>query len=168
MTKNDTIRYYVEGECEKRLIEVLKSDFRLIRPGKVEVFNPITHRFTSARLMLISPNTTVVMVFDTDVKKTEVFDENLHMLRRSSRVSDVITVLQVKNFEDEIIRCCKINNVTQLFGSKSKKDFKTDFINTTNLKRTLINKGFNIDQLWNQNDSENYLELRNGGTRIKL
>lgn len=30
-------QYYVEGDDEKRLIEVLKTDMRLIIPGKVQI-----------------------------------------------------------------------------------------------------------------------------------
>jgi hypothetical protein len=43
-------QYYVEGDDEKRLIEVLKTDMRLIIPGKVQILNVVQERLTDLKL----------------------------------------------------------------------------------------------------------------------
>ncbi len=37
----DIYQYFVEGENEKRLIEVLKTDMGMIQPGKVQIVNVV-------------------------------------------------------------------------------------------------------------------------------
>ena len=37
--KNISIQYYVEGEDEKKLVSVLKSNMGVIKPGKVQKLN---------------------------------------------------------------------------------------------------------------------------------
>lgn len=41
MRKKLRYHYFVEGEDEQRLVNVLKSDLRCIQSGKVQVFNVI-------------------------------------------------------------------------------------------------------------------------------
>ena len=50
MKKNVNYHYYVEGENEKSLLDVLKSELKCIESGKVEKFNVIQNRFTVARM----------------------------------------------------------------------------------------------------------------------
>lgn len=42
--------YFVEGECEERLINALKKPPALIQPGRVKVFNVVQKRFSKAHL----------------------------------------------------------------------------------------------------------------------
>ena len=37
--KSKYMLYYVEGDDEKKLLDVLKTDLRLIKPGKVQKLN---------------------------------------------------------------------------------------------------------------------------------
>ena len=57
--------YYVEGQCEKKLIDLLK-EHQLILPGRIEVFNATQDLFNSARLRLLPPRSVVILIFDTD------------------------------------------------------------------------------------------------------
>lgn len=45
-----TYTYFVEGECEQKLLNVIKANPSLIKPGKVHVLNVIQER----RLSLLS------------------------------------------------------------------------------------------------------------------
>ena len=53
-------QYYVEGDDEKRLIEVLKTDMRLIIPGKVQILNVVQERLTDLKLRTLQDGTTLV------------------------------------------------------------------------------------------------------------
>lgn len=75
MSKKLKYHYFVEGEDEECLINVLKSDIQCIQTGKVHVFNVIQNRFTKLRVRNFSMNTVAIFVFDTDV------ETNLDILR---------------------------------------------------------------------------------------
>ena len=47
MKFNKPIHYYVEGECEKKLIDALKGEKKGLLAGKVEVFNFVRDRFSN-------------------------------------------------------------------------------------------------------------------------
>lgn len=47
--------YFVEGECEEKLINALKVDTSLVINGKVKKFNAITEELTNSKLITISP-----------------------------------------------------------------------------------------------------------------
>ena len=70
----DVYQYFVEGDDEKRLIEVLKTDMRLIQPGKIQVVNVVQERLTGLKLRVLSedvssyaPYRTVYIPLDTVV-----------------------------------------------------------------------------------------------------
>lgn len=46
MDKRKNYQYYVEGDDEKCLINVLKRDLQCIASGKVEKFNAIQNKFS--------------------------------------------------------------------------------------------------------------------------
>ena len=58
--------YYVEGQCEEKLLKTLKTDMRLIQPGKVIKRNVIQDKLRQAQLNTLKKGTTAVLVFDTD------------------------------------------------------------------------------------------------------
>lgn len=73
MKKNVNYHYYVEGENEKSLLDVLKSELKCIESGKVEKFNVIQNRFTVARMRPLKNGVVIVLVYDTDVEtNTEI------------------------------------------------------------------------------------------------
>ena len=65
-------QYYVEGEDEEQLVNVLKSDMQCIEAGKVQVLNPVLEKITPLRLRTLKKNTTVILVFDTDAGESEI------------------------------------------------------------------------------------------------
>ena len=78
-------QYYVEGDDEKRLIEVLKTDMRLIIPGKVQILNVVQERLTDLKLRTLQDGTTLVFVFDTDVGVPTILNENIIKAKKSAQ-----------------------------------------------------------------------------------
>ena len=78
--KSKFVQYYVEGEDEEKLINVLKTDLKAIRPGKVQKLNVVAHEITNARLMTLRSGTMVVLVFDTDAGNINILNRNLAVL----------------------------------------------------------------------------------------
>ncbi len=162
------IQYYVEGEDEERLLHVLKADLQVIRPGKVQKLNVVECELTNARLMTLRPGTMIVLVFDTDTGYIDVLNKNLEKLKNCSSVSEIVTIPQVPNLEGELMRSCCIKNVTELTGSKSRKDFKADFIRTKNLAGKLTEHQFDIRQFWCRQPENPYHNIVNQAEKIKL
>lgn len=160
-------QYYVEGEDEEKLIYTLKSDLGVIRPGKVQKLNVIEHILEDARLMTLRPRTMVVLIFDTDTGQTSILNKNLEKLKVCPVVSEIITIPQIFNLEDELIHSCNIKDITKLLGSKSKKEFKTDFNRTKNLAKKLTEHGFDINKLWSQQPLPPYQDITNQAEKIK-
>lgn len=130
--------YYVEGQCEEKLLKVLKTDMRFICPGKISKYNVIQEKIKVAQLRTLKKGTTAVLVFDTDTTdNTAVLKENIDTLKKYSAVSNVLCITQVENLEDEIVRSCDVNKAQELTNSKSVSSFKSDFIKTSDLKGTL-------------------------------
>lgn len=61
MKASGIFQYFVEGDDEKRLIEVLKTDMRLIIPDKVQILNVVQERFTDLKLRTLQDGTTLVL-----------------------------------------------------------------------------------------------------------
>lgn len=162
------VQYYVEGETEEKLLQTLKNDLNIIKPGNVQKLNVIDHIITDARLMTVRPGTMVVLLFDTDTKKTDILHQNLEKLKTCPAVSEFITIPQIFNLEDELVHSCDIKEITDLLGSKSKKDFKTDFIRTKNLSDKLAKHQFNINRLWCRQPLPPYQNIKNQADKIKL
>lgn len=167
--KSKFVQYYVEGEDEKKLIEVLKA-MEMIRPGKVQTLNVIEREIANARLMSIQPGTMVVLVFDTDTGYTHILAKNLKKLEKCVAVSETVTIPQVPDLEQELVRSCDIKRVTELLGSRSRKDFKGDLIRVTNLAAKLREHHFNIQEFWNKKPTGPYrdIPIENQAGRVKL
>ena len=84
--KDNRYYYLVEGECEKKLIEVFKEQKNLITTGKVIPFNVIHEHITPAFLRTIPENTIVILVFDTDTNSVNVLDANIQALSKSKHI----------------------------------------------------------------------------------
>ena len=90
MRKSGIYQYYVEGEDERSLLNILKLDLRCIESGKIDKFNVIQSRFTTARMRTLKTGTTVVLVYDTDVEmNTKILDENIAFLKRQKGIKEV-------------------------------------------------------------------------------
>lgn len=115
MRKSGIYQYYVEGEDERSLLNTLKLDLRCIESGKIDKFNVIQSRFTTARMRTLKTGTTVVLVYDTDVEmNTKILDENIAFLKRQKGIKEVICIPQVRNLEDELVRACNIKNMEMI------------------------------------------------------
>lgn len=163
----DVYQYFVEGDDEKRLIEVLKTDMRLIQPGKIQVVNVVQERLTDLKLRVLSEDTILIFVFDTDTGNIDILNENIKKAKKSSRVKEVYCITQVKNIEDELIRSTDIKRIEELLGSKSKTDFKRDFIRERNLKQKLAVHSFDLNMLWCKEPQSPFENIRNESGVVK-
>lgn len=166
--KTYRFQYYVEGDCEKKLISVLKEQKTLILPGKVEKFNVIQERFSNMQLRTLSNKTIVILVFDTDKGESDMLWENLRMLKKDSRIKAVWCVLQVDNLEDELIRSTDIKEIKELLPCPSNKEFKHYFLIEKRLFEKLRSHSFNFDRIWISHPKNGFREIENAGSMIKL
>lgn len=109
--KSKFVQYYVEGEDEKKIINVLKSDLKVIRPGKVQKLNVTTQKITDMRLRALALGTMVVFAFDTDRGEVDMLKENIEIVKACPSVSEIILIPQVPNIEGELVRSCNIKNL---------------------------------------------------------
>lgn len=159
--------YFVEGKCEKKLLNVLKEQKNLIISGKVEVLNVIQERLTELKLRPISSGTIIILVFDTDVPKIDILKDNLSILAKCSRFKDVWCVMQIPNLEGEIKKSTNLRDIKGLFDSEDMQSFKKDFICEKNLYKKLCDKGFDISKIWTSSPSKAFEWLKNDGEKIK-
>ena len=145
---NKRVIYLVEGDCEKSLIQALKESPSLLLPGKIIVNNPVNSLLSKGVIMTFAPNSTIVLVFDTDVERVDVLARNLELLERYNASYEIVTIPQIKTFEDEIVRATDVKKATELTHSKTLSDFKRDIVKTKDLRRLLEKHSFDIDSLW--------------------
>ncbi|ALF18675.1 hypothetical protein [Fusobacterium animalis] len=160
------LHYFVEGENERKLIETIKNKY--LYSGKIKVMNTIQNKVSKSILRTLERETIVVLVFDTDVEKVDVLDENIKIIKNSNNVRDIICIPQIKNLEDELVYSTKIKKIKDLLESKSDKDFKRDFISCNNLIKKLEEKEFKISKLWSREAKNIYKKYENKSKEIKL
>lgn len=148
--------YFVEGECEYALLHALKEHPALIAPGKIKVLNVLTEEISKSRVIMISPGTTVVFVFDTDVPITEKLKRNIARIEQYCTSTQLVFLPQVRNLEDELVRCTDVTKVTELTKSKSTSNFKSDLCKTSNLRAVLTKHQIDVLRLWTTNPPETF------------
>ena len=171
MKKNTGLfQYYVEGENEKKLINVLKTNMRLITPGKVETLNVTQEKLSDMKLRTLKFGTILVFVFDTDVGQPTILNENIIKAKNSSNIKDVYCIPQVKNLEDELVRTMELKDIKELLNSNSSKDYKRDMLREKdeNLKSKFESHNFDIQKLWAKNPGIPYDMIPNNSDKIKL
>lgn len=166
--KNKYVLYYVEGDDEKKLLEVLKTDLRLIKPGKIQKLNVTTQEITAARLRTLSRDTMVVLVFDTDAGNIEILKSNIRTLENCKAVSDIVIVPQVPNLEGELVRSCDIRNIKELLNSKTNGEFKSDIMSVSNLAKKLQDHKFDIQVFWSGIPTGAYQNIENQAVKVKM
>ena len=159
------LHYFVEGENERKLIETIKNKY--LYSGKIKIINTIQNKIPNSILRTLERETVVVLVFDTDVGKIDILDENIKLIMSSNNVKDVICIPQIKNLEDELIYSTNINKIVDLLESKSKKDFKNDFNNCKNLIKKLEDKEFKISKIWSRETVDIFKKYKNEAIKIK-
>lgn len=168
MEKNKYYHYFVEGEDEEKIVKVLKTDMRLILPGKVQKFNVVQERLNRTRVMTLRQGTTVILVFDTDRENTAILRENIAFLEHISMVEEVICITQVGNLEEELVRSCEIQQIKELTNSRSNREFKHDLLKANNFHKNLEKHKFDIRKFWAASPSGAYKGIVNGGEKIKI
>ncbi len=166
--KNVNFQYFVEGDDEKKIINTLKNQLGVIQTGKVQKLNVIQNKIPMNILRTLKKGTIVVLVFDTDTSNVNILNSNIERLNKCSYISKVITIPQVKNLEDELVRSCDIKDILELLNSRSKKDYKRDLISITNLEYKLNQHKFNINLFWNEQPEFPFQHILNESSQIKI
>lgn len=146
--------YFCEGPCDISLLNALRREPSLILPGRMKEFNVIQNQITTSMLLAIKPGTTVVFVFDTDKEITDKLKKSIKLIHERCPKTKIVFLMQVKNLEDELVRCTDIKKVTDLTQSNSLSNFKTAFCRITNLRDLLDRHKINVNQLWTTKPSE--------------
>lgn len=161
--------YYVEGECEEKLLAALKEEPARLVPGKVKVYNIIQNVIPKSQMISITAGTIVALVFDTDVAMTDKLLENVRLLRKFCGRLCIVYLPQVQNLEDELVRCTDVKSVSELTKSDSVKNFKADFCKMKSKAcRGMLDKHkLNIRQLWMSEPPVSFAFVENNADKIK-
>lgn len=162
--------YFVEGQCEKKLLDALRQSPALVVPGKVIVYNVIQRLIPESRLYSIKPGTRVTLVFDTDKSETKYLKRNIELLRQYDSSFEIIYLSQVRNFEDEIVRSTDVIKAEHLTQSKSKSEFKSDFckLKDSDCRQTLVRHHFDIQKIWVTGVPEDFSFFELNSSLIKM
>ena len=146
--------YFVEGECERVLLKAFmhaeESEYHIC-PGKIEVLNVVCDKISPAKARTIKKGTKVVFVFDTDVKKTDLLEDNIETIVTYSSVDygDMLFLSSCKTLEDELVYACDgITDINKLLGTSTKEDFKKKLIKHKDIVSRLKSVGFRSDKMW--------------------
>ena len=140
--------YFVEGPDDKKVVDTLKTQLKLIYPGKVFTLNVVQEKITKLHLRNLKNNTILVLVYDVDTNNTDVLQENLNFLKKQSIIKEVVCIPQVLKLEEELVRSCSIKSIKELTNSKSNSDFKKDVLKISNLDARLKNTNFDFSKFW--------------------
>jgi len=167
MIRNKYYHYFVEGENEEKIVNILKTELQWIVPGKVQKFNVIEKLLTKNRLLTLNCGTIVILVFDTDTGKSDILRQNIALLKKHKSVKDIYCITQVDNLEDELVRSCTIKEIKELTDSDSNSDFKRDMLKDTKLKNKLLKCNFDFEKFWNSVPPKKYQGINNDAKKIK-
>lgn len=144
------VHYFVEGECEKKLIDAFKIEpYNVFLPGKVSVFNFLKEKITPNRLMMLERNTIIILVYDIDILETEILEKNIMTLKLYG-FKEIYHIQSIRNFEDEIVYSCNISNINEVFKTAGTKEFKSNFIRHKDIVNKLNSCQFNADKIWSR------------------
>ena len=160
------LQYYVEGECEEKIINAFQHEVVGFLPGKIDVINPAEKIISKLRISQLKKGTIVVLVYDTDVANEKILEANVNSLKRSKNIKAIHHVQSVGNFEDEIVFASCISSIHEVFKTKSISEFKTKFITHKDIVSKLNSVGFDIDLIWTRN-SKSFNKYINQGDKIK-
>ena len=164
--------YLVEGECEKKFINIYKNPkYNKLLAGKVDVFNLVNNELTELYLARISREAIVILIYDTDVKMTNILDKNIKHLKRRG-IKKILHVHSVKNFEDELIYSSDLKNIHNLFQTQGIGEFKKHFIKASpeNIFGKLEKYNFDINKMWSRQGADCFekYDTKNGSKLIQI
>lgn len=162
--------YFVEGACEKKLIEALKEKPSLIYPGQIKVHNVIQDRIPNSVLMNLSPGSRVVFVFDTDKEENEQLRKNIESVKALSSKVELLTVMQVLNFEDEIERSTDVSKAQEITKSEIISEFKSavNKIKSVEFRRALSRHRLDLTKLWIKKPPKIFGFVKQQGDKVKV
>lgn len=147
------IQYYVEGKCEEKLINELKKVPNcFIKPGKVCVYNIISQIIENDRIALLDPKTTIILVYDIDVENIDILKQNVDKLKKLK--FRVVHIQSINCFEDELVYSSSLNNINEMFNTKTKKEFKKAFLKQKDLSSKLKQINFNVNKIWTRTNNK--------------
>lgn len=166
---NTRYQYYVEGECERKLVKVLIGQ-GLIIPGQADVLNPVQDHIKLTHLRKLPPRSKIILIFDTDTSNVDILRENLQFLSAHLNPKNIITIPQVHNLEEEMFQCTDIRRIRDLINCRHDSDFKTAFIEEKRLFDKLQAHSFSFDRLWSSPPDPVFgnIGIRNQSSLIKL
>lgn len=160
--------YFVEGKTEEKMLQILKTDLQLIAPGRIQKLNVVEKRLSRPWLMTLRQGTIAVLIFDTDTGNDSILLENINLLKGERIIADVLCIPQVRNLEDELLRCCSIHQIRELTGSRSNRDFKRDMIKDNNFTQKLREQNFDFEHFWSMQADGVYKSVKNQADKIKI
>ncbi len=160
--------YLVEGECEEKLLKALKGQPALINPGSVKKFNVIQNEIPASKLMSFDPESRVVLVFDTDKEVTEHLKKNIEMLNKVCSKVEVLTIAQVLNFEDEMVRSTDVSKAQDLTKSETVSNMKraVNRMKDAEFRHTLKRHKFDLSKLWTKKPPKAFSFIRQQAKEI--
>ncbi len=161
--------YLVEGECEEKLLKALKGQPALIKPGIVKKFNVVQNEIPASKLMAFDPGSRVVLVFDTDKEVTEHLKRNIQLLKTVCSEVEVLTIAQVLNFEDEMVRSTDISRAEELTKSETVSDMKkaVNRMKEIEFRQSLKRHKFELSKLWIKNPPKAFSFIKQQAEAIK-
>lgn len=170
MIANRKCYYFTEGQCEEKLVKALKLKPALLKSGKVKLFNVVQNILPVSILMSIEPGSVAVLVFDTDKDETDHLKQNIKLLKKRCTGVEVLTILQVLNFEDEVERATDVNCAENLTRSKTVEDFKSSVnrMKEIDLRRALERHKLSMNTLWTKEPPKSFHFLSQDSGKIKV
>lgn len=129
------------------------KDIKIFKNGETILLNIMNEKLTGLKIQQIKEDDLVVLIYDTDVNKTNILEYNISFFK-SLRINNIIHVQSVENFEDELIYSCNIKNVNEIFKTTKVKEFKSKFIKCKNIKEKLKEIDFNGEKIWSRKSKD--------------
>lgn len=159
--------YFVEGQCEEKLITALKKEPSLIQPGKCNVLNPISEKLSPNDFITVPVGSIIIFVFDTDVANNTILEHNMKMVKRYAPHCEIVLIPQVMTIEDELLRATIVKKVEDLTRSKSLANFKSDFCALKNCRNILEKYKLDMSILWSKKPDGVFDKYPQQSSRIK-
>jgi len=98
----------------------------------------------------------------------KALDKNIELLGKYCSNVIVINMMQVLNFEDEIVKSTDVSKAQDLTRSRSVSNFKSDFcrMKVQECRSLLERHQFDVEKIWVSDPPSAFKDLEQGATRI--